>query len=229
MVPVADSLSWTTVGLAVGGALLVALVGVVLALLLLRRRTPADRQLEVMQQSTTRVEGMIAGLAGSLEQSQAESARSRHLVEIASTIDLDLVVERVLEATKALPGVDAALLRVDDARGPIAASVGLAPSELATGHEPGSLATGDVRAAVSTYLYTPEREPREPRARERLGPDLGGRHRHDRCSRLSGEGPTTGRQRNGLPPSRTSRGALALPSSTRGGSGKPGSSQTSTR
>ncbi len=163
MVPFADSLSWTTVGIAVAGAALVAIAGLLLAVVLVRRRTPAERRLERMvQESTARVEEMIAGLAGSLDRSQTEAALSRHLVEIASTIDLDLVVQRVLEAAKALPGVDAALLRVDDARAPIAGSVGLTASELPTGFDPGSLGTGDVRAAVSTYLYPPSSESAYP-------------------------------------------------------------------
>jgi hypothetical protein len=87
MHPVGDSLSWTTFGLAVGGAGLAALLVVGLVVLIARRR--ASRTSLVLTQSSSRVETMLSELTTALDDAQAETERSRHLAEIGSTIDLD--------------------------------------------------------------------------------------------------------------------------------------------
>lgn len=163
MVPVADSLSWTTFGIAVGGA---ALASVVLAIVILHlvRKRPQTTDLEVMlRESSSRVETMISDLTNALDHAHEETARSRQLVEIASTIDLDEVLARTLEASGALLGVDAAMVVLDDdEQGPIVASIGLSAAELTTPFDPGGLDRTILRAAVITYLYPPAGSPPDP-------------------------------------------------------------------
>jgi hypothetical protein len=51
------------------------------------------------------------------------------LGELAGTIDLDEVLTRTLDAAGAMPGVDAALARLDDGDAPIIATLGLSTEE----------------------------------------------------------------------------------------------------
>lgn len=158
-----DALSWTTFGIAVGvaGGLAVVL-GVVLVML--RRRGSTDSIETMLRESSTRVEAMISDLTNALDQAHEETARSRQLAEIGSTIDLDEVLARTLEAAGALLGVDGAMIALesDEKSGPFVATVGLAPDE-ASG-SPG-IATPDwtrTRAAVVSYLYAENNAPVDP-------------------------------------------------------------------
>src|SRR5204863_8689 len=80
--------------------------------------------------------------------------RSRLLGDINGTIDLDEVLRRALEAAAAIPGVDAALIRVDAPDGtPTIATLGI-PDEEAVRHSaavpPGER---DLRAVELSYRY----------------------------------------------------------------------------
>jgi diguanylate cyclase (GGDEF)-like protein len=157
MAPVADSLSWTTFGLAVGGAGLAALLLVSLVVLLVRRR-PSRTSLELMlTQSSSRVETMLSELTTALDDAQTETERSRQLAEIGSTIDLDEVVARTLEASGALLGVEAAMLILDARNGSVpsfVATVGLRPEEADHASGPRTPDWKRTRATLVTYLYT---------------------------------------------------------------------------
>jgi diguanylate cyclase (GGDEF)-like protein len=152
--PLSDGLSWTTFGIAVGGAA-IACVLLFGAIVVLVRRRRSSQSLETMvRESSTRVEAMITDLSSALDQAQLETSRSRQLAEIASTIDLDEVLARTLEAAGAVLGVDAAMVVVDEEeRGPLLATVGLSEDE--AGANPGGIAPdwGRTRAAVVSYLY----------------------------------------------------------------------------
>jgi diguanylate cyclase (GGDEF)-like protein len=165
LLPVADSLSWTTFGIAVGGAGLAALLLVVLVVAFVRRR-PAQTSIEVMlRESSTRVETMLSELTTALDHAHAHNARSRQLAEISATIDLNEVLARTLEASGALLGVDAAMIVLENANGsssPVVASVGLSPEETESPPGPSMLDWSRTRAALVTYLYPPEGTPAEP-------------------------------------------------------------------
>jgi diguanylate cyclase (GGDEF)-like protein len=84
------------------------------------------------------------------------------LADIGSTIDLDEVLARTLEAAGATVGVEGAMvvLRNGDAGAPLVATVGLSAEEAE-----GQPATGDWgrrRAAIISYLYGAEGEIGEP-------------------------------------------------------------------
>jgi diguanylate cyclase (GGDEF)-like protein len=153
----ADSLSWTTFGIAVGGTGLAVLILLALLLIMARRRPPATELETMLRESSTRVEAMLTDLTQALDHAQQQSARSRQLAEIGSTIDLDEVLARTLEAAGALLGVEGAMVVLHDGErgGPFTATVGLSEEEAAA--QPGARDWGRRRAALVTYLY-PEGE-----------------------------------------------------------------------
>jgi diguanylate cyclase (GGDEF)-like protein len=109
---------------------------------------------------------MLTELSTALDLAQAESARSRQLAEIGSSIDIDEVVARTLEASGALLGVDAAMVAVDAADGnggkPLIATVGLSDTEIASPPGPQAPDWSRTRAAMITYLYPEEDGPEDP-------------------------------------------------------------------
>ena len=77
-----------------------------------------------------RMESMVSDLSVALERAQEEGRRNRMLGELAGTIDLDEVLTRTLDAAGAMPGVDAALARIDNGdETPIIATLGLSTEE----------------------------------------------------------------------------------------------------
>jgi diguanylate cyclase (GGDEF)-like protein len=150
-----DGLSWTTFGIAVGGAVIACALLAAAILVSLRRRR-SSQSLEVMvRESSSRVEAMISDLSSALDLAQLETARSKQLAEIASTIDLDEVLARTLEAAGAVLGVDAAMVVLEDdehGSGPVVATVGLSEEE-ASSPPGGAPDWTRARAAVISYLY----------------------------------------------------------------------------
>lgn len=155
----ADTLSWVTFGIAMGGTGLAVLV---LLFLLLRRRAPSRELETILRESSTRVEAMLSDLTTALDQAQERTVRSQQLAEIGSTIDLDEVLARTLEAAGAVLGVDGAMIALDDRgpRGPLLATVGLTEEEAAA--QPGTPDWGRRRAAIVSYLYPAAADAGEP-------------------------------------------------------------------
>jgi diguanylate cyclase (GGDEF)-like protein len=148
----ADSLSWTTLGVA--GACAVLLLLALAVLLRLLRRRPPDAELEtLLRSSSTRVETMLTDLTSALDDAREQNARSLQLAEIGTTIDLDEVLARTLEAAGALAGVDAAMVTFEPGEkgGPIVATVGLSEHEATA--LPAARDWGKRRAALVSYLY----------------------------------------------------------------------------
>ncbi len=160
----ADSLSWTTLAIAIAGAGLAVLLLLALTVFLVRRRRDTDSIEMMLRESSTRVEAMLTDLTSALDQAHEETARSKQLAEIGTTIDLDEVLARTLEAAGALLGVDGAMVSLSegDQGGPVVATVGLSAEE-ATG-QPGGVAPdwNRTRAAVVSYLYPDEGAPLDP-------------------------------------------------------------------
>jgi diguanylate cyclase (GGDEF)-like protein len=101
-----------------------------------------------------RLDELASEFGGAVERAEEEGRRSRRLGDISGTIDLDEVLARALEAISAIPGVDAALVRVDVPEGaPVIAAVGI-PDEEAVRHSaavpPGQR---DLRAVELNYRY----------------------------------------------------------------------------
>jgi len=126
-------------------AVLILLVGVLLGLL----RRSGGRVAEVER----RLDALAADLGGAVERAEEEGRRSRLLGDITGTIDLDEVLSRALEAIVAVPGVDAALIRVEGESVPIIAAHGLADEEAARQSAAVPPGHRDLRAVELTYRY----------------------------------------------------------------------------
>jgi len=122
----------TTV-LVAAGAAAATLVLALLAVLVRSRRRGRDDQaqvLELISQMNARMEGVVRELSEALERAQEEGRRNRFLGELGSSIDLDEVLSRTLEAGGAIPGVDAALVSIrSGVEKPVVATLGLSMEE----------------------------------------------------------------------------------------------------
>ncbi len=142
-----ETLAWAIFGAGVGVLALFFIV-----LLVRERRVADERFATVMQELTTRMDGMVRELHAAVDRTGDDDQRSRILGELGGTIDLDEVLARVLEAAAALRGVDAALVTVASSAGekPIVATVGLSPEEAET---QALAAPPDGRAASMSISY----------------------------------------------------------------------------
>ncbi len=155
------ALTTTTVLVAVGAALLVLVLVAIVLLVRVRRSARANeaRLLELTAEMNARMKEMIAELTESLEHAKEEGRRSRHLAEIAGSIDLDEVLARTLEASGAVPGVDAALISVagEDEK-PVVVTLGLSDDEAQRQAISGPPGGKQARAISLVYRYSPELE-----------------------------------------------------------------------
>jgi len=110
-----DTTSWIAVGAAIGSAaiaLALAIVVVVLFIRLRRREPPANDVDRMLREADGRFELMLRDLSDQLERAREGARRSSRLSRLTSSIDLESVTERVVEAAADLPGIDAATLVV---------------------------------------------------------------------------------------------------------------------
>ena len=223
-----DALGW-----AIFGGIL-AVLALVFLVVLRRERRAAERHFEkVMDELTSRLDGMLEELRSAADRTTDDERRGRILGELGGTIDLDEVLTRVLEAAGAIRGVDAALVLLPGAAGekPIMATVGLSAEEAELEAVAGLPDGREARSMKISY--------EDPVGAEIDDGDLS---RHGLAVPIPAEaGPVgfmsvfsrlPGRTRSptataGL--SRSSRSAPGRRSTTRGGSARRGSSPTSTR
>jgi diguanylate cyclase (GGDEF)-like protein len=140
------------------GAAVAALILLLLVLWLVRRTSEVgatdERLADLVADMNTRMETMVAELSQALEQAQEEGRRNRMLGELAGTIDLDEVLTRTLDAAGAMPGVDAALARLDDGGdAPIVATLGLTTEEAQRQSIAGPPGGAEARAISLAYQY----------------------------------------------------------------------------
>jgi len=151
----------TTVLVAVGAALLVLVLVAIVLLVRVRRSARANeaRLLELTAEMNARMKEMIEELTESLEHAKEEGRRSRHLASIAGSIDLDEVLARTLEASGAVPGVDAALISVAaEGEKPVVVTLGLSDDEAHRQVISGPPGGQEARAISLAYRYPPELE-----------------------------------------------------------------------
>jgi diguanylate cyclase (GGDEF)-like protein len=155
------ALTTTTVLVAVGAALSALVLVAIVLLVRVRRsaRVNEARLLELTAEMNTRMKEMISELSKSLELAKEEGRRNRHLAEIAGSIDLDEVLSRTLEASGAIPGVDAALVSVtSDDEKPVVVTLGLSADEAQRQVISGPPDGHQARAISLGYRYPPELE-----------------------------------------------------------------------
>jgi diguanylate cyclase (GGDEF)-like protein len=146
----------TTIVVSVGAAV-AALVLLLLVLWLVRGAGKSgqrdERLAELVADMNTRMESMVSELSEALEHAQEEGRRNRMLGELAGTIDLDEVLTRTLDAAGAMPGVDAALARLDDGDAPIIATLGLSTEEAQRQAIAGPPGGAEARSISLVYQY----------------------------------------------------------------------------
>src|SRR5256714_3882546 len=129
----AFSHGFTTATVVAVVALAIALIACLglLGVLMSRRKGKSDTQIaEVVADMNERMEAMLTELSSALERAEEESRRNRTFGELAGSIDLDEVLTRTLEAAAALPGVDAAMIALENQDGkPFVATLGLSQEE----------------------------------------------------------------------------------------------------
>ena len=150
MLSLADTATWIGVGVAIGAAVLALAASLALLVLFVRRTRPADEGKRPLEEP-----------APALEVARSEAARSERLSGIATTIDLDAVLERTLAAALSTDGIDAAMAVVrqtDDL--PVIATLGMSADEAA--RQPvSSSPSGGARAVWISYRYGTAEEPEQ--------------------------------------------------------------------
>jgi len=127
---IAEVLTGTTVVVAVGAALATLVLVALVAVARSRRRRSDQRDVvALVSQMNTRMESVVQELAGALERMQEERRRNSLLYELGSSIDLEEVLARTLEAGGAVTGTDAALVSIHTDDKPIVATKGLSDEE----------------------------------------------------------------------------------------------------
>lgn len=136
------------------GALSVALF-ILLALSGRQSRRKADSRVEkTVRTLERRMEELADELAGAVERAEEETRQSRILADLASSIDLDEVLARTLDAAGALPGVDAAMVRLATDDGPpTVATLALAEEEAERHAVSGPPDGSPVRSIEIGYRY----------------------------------------------------------------------------
>jgi len=146
-----------TIALAAVGAALATLVFVLLVLWIRQRaRNKSEAQVaDAVRELEKRMDGMVRELTDTIERTQHEGQRTRMLGELAGSIDLDEVLNRVLEAAGAIEGVDAALITVAAPPGgePIVSTLGLSADEAERQAVLGPPDGREARAISMSYEY----------------------------------------------------------------------------
>jgi diguanylate cyclase (GGDEF)-like protein len=154
MLLLADTATWIAVGFAVGAAVLALAASLVLLGLALRRGSATESPAAPVPD-----EPGAAGLEAALEDARGETSRSRRLSAIATSLDLDAVLERMLAAAATPGDVDAAMAvirQTEDA--PLVATLGMTTEEAA--RQPvSSSPSGGARAVRISYRYDPSGAP----------------------------------------------------------------------
>ena len=141
------------VGIASALAVLVA----VLVAVLIGRRASRDGQDRLALAMTERMEALMSELTGALQQAEEAQTRSRVLGEIGSSIDLDEVLSRALEAAGAIQGADAAMISMTSADGkPLVATLGLSTEEAQRQAITGPPDGRQARSVGISYTYASE-------------------------------------------------------------------------
>src|SRR6266480_416305 len=150
-----------TIALAAVGAALATLLLTLLVLWVRQRGRNREAELtDAVRELESRMDTMVRELTDTIERTQHEGQRTRMLGELAGSIDLDEVLNRVLEAAGAIDGVDAALITVAPPPGgePIIAALGLSATEAERQAVLGPPDGREARAISMSYEYGPDGE-----------------------------------------------------------------------
>jgi diguanylate cyclase (GGDEF)-like protein len=141
-----DSVTWIAVGLALGAVVVALTVAIVVLVALRRKPGPTDMGRE---------EPATHELTRALDDAREETRRAHELSEIATSVDLDTVLGRVLEAAGRLRGIHAAMI-VLPREEPLVASIGMTAEEAVRQPVSGPPSGQPARAVRIAYSYTGE-------------------------------------------------------------------------
>jgi diguanylate cyclase (GGDEF)-like protein len=145
-----------------------ALIAVGAAVIVLRRLggrsvAPEDRVSALVRELDLRMRQLGESLSEELERTKEESRRSRHLGELAWTIEIEEVMRRTLDAAAALDGVDAALITALDAQGePMTKGAGLSDDEMKQLELDQHRGSGRVQSMTISYAPVPPSGTKDP-------------------------------------------------------------------
>ncbi len=144
----------TTAVILIAAAILVAVL--IAFVELRRRRQPAPQDTELVRavdEMRHKMDELAHDLSEALDRAERETRRNRLFGELGGTIDLAEVMDRVLDAAMALPGVDAAMMTVEGQGGaPAVATRGMTPQE--TAKPPTSGVAGALSGTITvSYRY----------------------------------------------------------------------------
>lgn len=140
------------------GVLVVALAAVLVAFARRSSQRAETRVEDVVNALETRMDELAEELAGAVDRAEEETRRASFLGQIATSIDLDDVLARTLEAATSLPGADAALVRLEAADGaPLVSVLGLDAGE-AEGHVLAGPPDGRAERSIQLVYSYPDEE-----------------------------------------------------------------------
>jgi diguanylate cyclase (GGDEF)-like protein len=137
-------------------------VTALLTFLLVRRLTPtrpepSDQLVRAVDEMRLKMDELSTDLSEALERAERESRRNRLFGELGSSIDLQELMDRVLDASMEIPGIEAALMVVEGQGGaPTVVTRGMNAQE--TARPPTSGVAGALPGTMTvTYRYGRER------------------------------------------------------------------------
>jgi diguanylate cyclase (GGDEF)-like protein len=114
-----------------------------------------DRLVRAVEDVRSRMDELSLDLSDALERAEHETRRNRFLGDLSSSIDLEELLERILDAALEVPGFDAAMITLEDVTGPMSVAVrGLTAEEAA--RPPGSGIGGPEGPMTVVYRYGPD-------------------------------------------------------------------------
>jgi diguanylate cyclase (GGDEF)-like protein len=136
----------------------VALLAAVALLLLAQRRRNADPEpstelVRAVDEMRVKMDALAQDLSEALDRAERETRRNRLFGELGGSIDLEEIMDRVLDATMALEGIDAAMMVVEGQGGtPVVIGRGMSPQE--TAKPPTSGVAGALTGTITvSYRY----------------------------------------------------------------------------
>jgi diguanylate cyclase (GGDEF)-like protein len=134
------------------------LVGIALTRRSGRAQPPNEELVRAVDEMRTKMDELAGGLSSALERAEQESRRNRLFGELGSSIDLEELMDRVLDAAMEIEGVDAAMMVVERPEGgPAVTTRGMTEQESARPPTSGVVGTLPGTITVS-YRYGRDRD-----------------------------------------------------------------------
>jgi diguanylate cyclase (GGDEF)-like protein len=129
----------------------------VAAVLNRRKPEPGERLAVAVDEMRSRMDELASSLADALDRAERESRQGRLLSELGSSIDLEELLDRLLDAALQIPGFDAAMVVLEEAGAPpIVSTRGLTAEEAARPPTSGAVGGAPAGTITVSYRYGPD-------------------------------------------------------------------------